>query len=39
MVKIRDFSGAVFHPHNYQLMLSGNIEHLEEIPMSKTFKR
>lgn len=37
MVKIKDFYGAVFHPEEYGIFLQNNIEHLETIPMSKTF--
>lgn len=37
MVKVRDFCGAVFHPEEYGVILNHNIEHLEPIPMSKTF--
>lgn len=37
MVKVKDFCGAVFSPHDYELLLHTNIEHLEEVPMSKTF--
>lgn len=37
MVKVKDFYGAVFHPEEYQTILHNNIEHLESVPMSKTF--
>jgi len=37
MVKVKDFCGAVFHPEEYGVILNHNIEHLEAIPMSKTF--
>lgn len=37
MVKVKDFCGAVFSPAEYELILHSNIEHLEEVPMSKTF--
>ncbi len=37
MVRVKDFCGAVFSPTHYQTILHTNIEHLEHIPMSKTF--
>lgn len=37
MVKVRDFCGAVFKPEDYAQFLLNNLEHLEEIPMSKKF--
>lgn len=37
MVKVKDFCGAVFSPDDYNSFLHSNIEHLEKIPMSKTF--
>ena len=37
MVKVQDFQGAVFNPEDYGVYLHNNIEHLESVPMSKSF--
>jgi hypothetical protein len=38
MVKVKGFRGAVFKAEHYSTILESNIEHLETVPMSKTFK-